>query len=110
MNIMEVTIDKTTVPSKKEILESILDTSKRVMEREDYCFREKEVEINYFALAQGLLKKYKQLITYYPEYSSSEFSQELKKKIEDVQHLKNPHNSIKLVSYLSEILLDKEKE
>ncbi|CAI2183538.1 12989_t:CDS:2 [Funneliformis geosporum] len=98
-------LDKTVIPSKKAILESILNTSKRVIEREDYCFREKEVEINYSALARGLLKKYEQLITYYPEYSSSEFSQELRKKIDNIRHLKSPHKNVELVSYLNDGLI-----
>jgi len=98
---------RTNVPSKREILESIINASKRVIEREDRYFR--EIEINYFVLAQGLFKKYEELVTYYPDFSSSELLQELRKKIDNIQHLQNPHNNMKLVFYLSEILLNKEE-
>jgi hypothetical protein len=103
-------ITKATISSRNAILEEILNASKRVMEQENDCFQKSEVEINYSVLAQGLLRKYEELVTYYPDYSSSEFLQELRKKMEDIQHLKSPHNNIKLVSYLTEILLNKGKE
>jgi len=106
----KIAFNRTVNSSKRAILKKILSTSKRIIEREDRCFQKKEIEINYSALAQGLLEKYEELIVYYPDYSSSEFLQELKKKIEDVQHLKNPHSNMKLVSYLTEILLNKEEE
>src|SRR5215216_235038 len=89
-------ISEATIPSKKEILEAILKTSKRIIEEENDCFLKREVEFNYSALAQGLLKKYEDLITYYPDYSSSEFLQELRKKIDNIEHLKSPHKNMEL--------------
>jgi len=109
VNTMEIAKGRKVIPSKREILESIFKASKRVTEREDYCFQEREVEINYSALARGFLKKYEELVTYYPEYSSSEFLQELRRKIDDIKNLKKPHNNVKLVSYISEVLLNKEE-
>ncbi|CAG8831679.1 3438_t:CDS:1, partial [Racocetra persica] len=41
-----------TIPSKKEILESILKSCQRVMKEENDCFQKGEVEINYSALAE----------------------------------------------------------
>lgn len=101
----ETIITEPIIPSRKEILTQIINSSKRVMERENNCFR--EIEINYSALAQGLFKKYEELVFCYPN-PSSELLQELRMKIDNIQHLQNPHNNIKLVLYLSEILLNKE--
>jgi|SRR6185437_4537811 len=103
-------ISQKDISPKRAILEKIISISKRTMKEENDCFQQ-EREINYCALAQGLLKKYEELVNYYPNNSSSDFSflKEIRKEIDNIEHLKKPHNSLKIISYLSEILLNKEE-